>query len=170
MQVKKHFNPVFSEKGTSLNNLSFYPEARSKHAKHRRCYSLFSKEKNTLDLSCRICFSKYNSRGLTVLPSVSLRATSDHLFSINVHLFSINVRFFIHAVSQKLYFQNKQNKEEDLTGLHKLGITIQTSKVNNSHSLNSYTMCNTKLSGTGCPLVGIHLLQVLEVIQQDSSH
>lgn len=71
---------------------------------------------------------------------------------------------------KKLHFQNKQNKEEGLTGFHKLGITIQTSKVNNPQSLNSYTICNTKLSGTGSPLVGIHLLQVLEVIQQDSSH
>lgn len=44
--VKKLFKPLFFEKGTtSLNKASFYPEARSKHAKHRRCYSLFSKEK-----------------------------------------------------------------------------------------------------------------------------
>lgn len=93
-----------------------------------------------------------------------------HCATSDQHLFSINERFFIHAVTQKLRFQKKENKEKDLTGLHELGIIIQISKVNNPQSLNSYTMCNTKLSGTSSSLVGIHLQQVLEVIQQDSSH
>lgn len=129
------------------------------HTKHRRCYSLFSKEK--LHWIYLVSVNK-TQEGLVYFPQWPC-ATGDQ------HLFSINERFFTHVVSQRLHFQNKENKEKDLTGLHKLGITIQTSKVNNPQSLNAYTMCNTKLSGTSSPLVRIHLLQVLEVIQQDST-
>lgn len=160
--VKKLFNPLFFEKGTTSLNKTFYPEARSKHAKHMRCYSLFNKEKIH-----QIYLVGFVSVNITRrVYCISLSVTQCNTWPTFIH---IHERFFIHAESQN-HFQNKQNKEEDLTGLHKLAITIQTSKVNNPQSLNSYTMCNTKLSGTGSPLEGIHLLQVLEIIQQDSSH
>lgn len=163
---KRHFSHIFSEKETiSLNNISFYHEAESENIKHRRWYSavVCSVKKKDYIYLVEFISANITEERLTVLLPESQCATSDW------HLFSTKMRHCVKTTGSPC-FQNKHSKEKDLTGLHELDITIQIAKVNNPQPLNSYTMCNAKLSGMSSPLLGNHLLEVLEVIQQDSSH
>lgn len=100
---KKHFNRTFSEKGTiSLNNISFYPEAKSKNINHRRCFIVllcfFSKEKKILHLSCRIHFSKYNTGKPYFTPSRS------HTVQQVTNIYSVLVRDFSYTSCQENRF------------------------------------------------------------------
>lgn len=88
---KKHFNPAFSEKGTTQHLWTIYHSILKQGLNMQSTgdATVCSVRKKTSDLSFRIHFSKYNPGGLTVLPSVSLSATSDQ------HLCRNNERFFI---------------------------------------------------------------------------